>query len=245
MREGAHFCSNCGFSRVSPQAIPKLEELRFSGGRFDSYWSEIKQLMWLFGLLLFTSFVLGMINRNIASPWPVPVMSGIDAVIVLVFASMRYRDILQLLVLPQFHARGALKLMGLAVGFIAVMSAYFALIKRAGAPISHIATFYKQSGWPVWAMFLLISIMPAIFEELAFRGVIQSGLERVLGEREAWLIQAALFSVLHLLPMMFPSHFVMGLCFGYMRLRTRSLYPGMILHASWNALVLSEELYWP
>ena len=139
---------------------------------------------------------------------------------------------------------GALELVGIALSFIAVMGAYFVLIQRAGAPILHITTTYKQFGWPVWSMFLLVSAMPAIFEELAFRGVIQSALERVLGEREAWLIQAALFSVLHLLPMMFLSHFVMGLCFGYMRRRSKSLYPGMILHGGWNALVLYQELYW-
>ena len=79
-------------------------------------------------------------------------------------------------------------------------------------------------------------------EELAFRGVIQSSLERVLNARDAWLIQAALFSVLHLYPLIFPSHFLMGLCFGYMRRRSRSIYPGMLLHACWNALVVLKEL---
>ncbi len=215
-----------------------------SAARFASHWSAIKQVGGLFGLLLFSSFVLGMVTRATSSPWPEAITSGVDAAIVFMFASVRYRDILPLLNIPRLSARDVLELVGLALSFIVVMGAYFTLIQRMGAPIVHITTDYKQSGWPVWSMFLLISAMPAIFEELAFRGVIQSALERVLGEREAWLIQAALFSILHLLPMMFPSHFVMGLCFGYMRLRSRSLYPGMILHASWNALVLCEELYW-
>ena len=70
-----------------------------------------------------------------------------------------------------------------------------------------------------------MSLTPALFEELAFRGVIQSGLTSVVRSREAWLIQAALFSVLHLSPVVFPSHFVMGLTFGYLRLKSRSLYP--------------------
>jgi len=33
----------------------------------------------------------------------------------------------------------------------------------------------------------------------------------------------------------------MGLCFGYLRTRSRSLYPGMLLHAAWNAFVLMAE----
>jgi len=93
-------------------------------------------------------------------------------------------------------------------------------------------------------MLALVSLMPAVVEEVAFRGVIQSALQRVAGEREALLIQAALFSVLHLMPMMFISHFFMGLCFGYARVRSKSLYPGMVLHAAWNACVLCRELHY-
>jgi len=44
-----------------------------------------------------------------------------------------------------------------------------------------------------------------------------------------------------LAPLAFPSHFLMGLCFGYLRTRSRSLYPGMLLHAAWNAFVLMAE----
>ena len=112
-----------------------------------------------------------------------------------------------------------------------------------GVPVASMTTTFTRAGWPLWAMFLLLSVMPAVFEELAFRGVIQSALERILNARDAWLIQAALFSVLHLSPLMFPSHFLMGLCFGYMRRRSRSIYPGMLLHACWNALVVLKELY--
>ena len=223
--------------------MPYRAELQSSTTRFASHWGEIKQVSWLFGLLLFSSFVLGMTARAIASPWPAAIASGIDAAIVLTFASLRYRDILSLLGLPRLNVRGALELAGIALSFIAIMGAYFALIQRAGVPMIHIASAFKQFDWPVWSMFFLVSAMPAIFEELAFRGVIQSALERVLGEREAWIIQAALFSVLHLLPIMFLSHFVMGLCFGYMRRQSKSLYPGMILHAGWNAFVLYQELW--
>jgi membrane protease YdiL (CAAX protease family) len=92
-------------------------------------------------------------------------------------------------------------------------------------------------------VFLTISIAPAIVEELTFRGLIQSSLERVFSVRDALLIQAALFGILHLLPFMFPSHFLMGLCFGFLRNRSRSLYPGMLMHAAWNAWVISSELH--
>lgn len=42
--------------------------------------------------------------------------------------------------------------------------------------------------------------------------------------------------------MNFHSHFLLGLWFGWLRLRTGSLYPGMLAPALWNAGVLAREL---
>jgi membrane protease YdiL (CAAX protease family) len=41
----------------------------------------------------------------------------------------------------------------------------------------------------------------------------------------------------------FPTHFAMGLIFGWLRMRTGSLLPGMLLHAAWNAANIVLELY--
>ena len=199
-------------------------------------------MAWLFGLLLATSFVFGIAWRSATSPWLDVIASTIGAAIVLVAVALRYRELLFLFQLRPSGLRDAAALVGIAFLFVALASAYFWAIELLGVPVASMTTTFTRAGWPLWAMFLLLSVMPAVFEELAFRGVIQSSLERILNVRDAWLIQAALFSVLHLSPLMFPSHFLMGLCFGYMRRRSRSIYPGMLLHACWNALVVLEEL---
>jgi len=69
-----------------------------------------------------------------------------------------------------------------------------------------------------------------------------SRLDRLLTARESLLVQAALFSLLHLGVVIFPSHFVIGLVLGVLRRRTRSLYPGMAVHASWNAIIVFAEM---
>lgn len=178
----------------------------------------------------------------VSSPWIEVIITGINALIILGFVLWRFRDISSLLVFPKLKLRLFLELSGMAILFMAVSAGYFVLLERTGVPIGQSTAIFSKYQWPVWSMYLMISVFPGIFEELAFRGYIQTELERILGEYEAWLIQAALFSVLHLLPLMFPSHFLMGLCFGFMRLRSKSIYPGMLLHASWNALVLFQEL---
>jgi len=170
-------------------------------------------------------------------------MSGIDAVVVCVFGWINRDKIRKFFFAPEINRRCALELVGLTVVAIALLSLYFSLFHRAGMPILQASGIFVKFGWPKWSMFVLICCMPAIFEELAFRGVIQTSLESVLSTREALFIQAALFSLLHLMPMMFPSHLFMGLVLGTMRTRSKSLYPGMLFHASWNALVLIEELY--
>jgi membrane protease YdiL (CAAX protease family) len=260
LRSGTQFCPGCGHSLVAGDAgsdpwrgaaadqhrqgsDPDLRAVsRFSRRRFIEHWEELKRIAWLFGLLLASSFVFGIAFRSSPSPWLDVMEGGTDALIVLVAVARRWRKLVFLFQPRPTTLGGAALMIAIAVVFVVLASAYFWLIERLGVPVAAVSGTLAEAGWPLWAMLLLISVMPAIFEELAFRGVIQSSLERVFNARDAWLIQAALFSVLHLSPLIFPSHFLMGLCFGYMRRRSRSIYPGMLLHGSWNALVLLEEL---
>jgi membrane protease YdiL (CAAX protease family) len=55
-------------------------------------------------------------------------------------------------------------------------------------------------------------------------------------------IQAGMFAFLHLSPAVFASHFGFGVTLGFLRLRCRSLLPGMVVHALWNAFVFAQDL---
>jgi membrane protease YdiL (CAAX protease family) len=102
---------------------------------------------------------------------------------------------------------------------------------------------YQKHNWPLWSAFIIICLFPGIFEELAFRGFIMTSLEKVGGFKEALIIQAAMFSILHMLPIIFISHFIMGLVLGVIRQKSHSLYPCMLFHTTWNAIVLLEEIW--
>jgi len=242
VRGGTQFCPGCGLTLVASAAAPERKAPPVSSTRFAEHWEELKRVGWLFGLLLASSLVYGLASRGDSSPWSMVAVSAIDAAIVLVAAGLRYRKLFFLFKFHPIGPRGSVALLSTTIVFVGAASAYFWLLERLGVPMASATGTFTRAGWPPWTMILLISLMPAIFEEMAFRGVIQSSLERVFNARDAWLIQAALFSVLHLSPLMFPSHFLMGLCFGYMRRRSRSIYPGMALHAVWNALVVFQEL---
>jgi len=109
------------------------------------------------------------------------------------------------------------------------------------ATVSELEPFFDHD-WPIWIAFVLSSAAPGIFEELAFRGFILGRLLQVMRSRDALLAQAAMFSLLHLNPLVFVSHFVVGLLLGITRLRTGSLWPCIGLHMLWNGWVLFDEL---
>jgi membrane protease YdiL (CAAX protease family) len=228
-------------STIPPLTAP-VADLPSIGAKVALYWREIKRVGWLFGLLLLSSFLLGMASRLDSSPWPEAITSAVDAALVFGFMISRFRTLAPLLMFPRVDGRATLELVLASLGFALLLGGYFALLKHMGVPTVDYIRGYEKAHWPMWSMFALVSVVPAVVEELAFRGVIQSSLEQVGSGLEAWLIQAALFSVLHLSPIIFPSHFLMGLWFGWLRRRTQSVYPGMVMHGLWNAMVLIAHL---
>jgi sodium transport system permease protein len=95
---------------------------------------------------------------------------------------------------------------------------------------------------PWWLSGLLIAVVPAICEELFFRGWV---LAAFAGERPGWrravaavLLQAAAFAAFHLLPERMPQTFLLGAVLGWMTLATGSLVPAVIGHLAHNAVPL-------
>jgi membrane protease YdiL (CAAX protease family) len=98
-------------------------------------------------------------------------------------------------------------------------------------------------GWPM--VLLMVCVQPAVFEELAFRGAILEVLRGLLGLRDAIVVTALLFMVLHLAVLSFPHLLLIGLVLGYVRTRSGSLYPCMVLHFTHNLLVVLAEMKGP
>jgi membrane protease YdiL (CAAX protease family) len=90
-----------------------------------------------------------------------------------------------------------------------------------------------------WGYFLL-ALIPAIWEELAFRGLIQSKLRKVFSVKLSILLSAASFGLFHFSNLLTqpPSQaipgvilaFFFGIGWGYLTIRTNSVIPAMISH---------------
>ncbi len=81
----------------------------------------------------------------------------------------------------------------------------------------------------------VIALLPALAEELVMRGVLLTSLAARLGAALSVALTAALFAVIHD-PLRLAFAFVLGLVFGLVRLRTASLWPSVVVHATLNTL---------
>ena len=94
---------------------------------------------------------------------------------------------------------------------------------------------------PWWLVVATLGIVPAIFEELTFRGFLFSSLRTRLAGWPTIIVSALLFGVFHeiLSPgRLFPSTFL-GLVLGWVRFQTGSVWACMLLHAINNSLLLT------
>jgi membrane protease YdiL (CAAX protease family) len=203
---------------------------------------ELRVVAWLYGLLLVSSLAFGIAYSVDPMGDFLPWEALVAGIVIAAFAGHYRSEILPLL-RPSTFDRRALRMLAIAtVVQFALLGAVFYLLAQTRIPFERVTDEMQRHDYAVWQLLALYSLVPAVCEEIAFRGIIFGRLRRVLGEREGWLVQAALFSVLHLSPVIFPTHFAMGLIFGWLRLRTGSLIPGMILHAAWNAAIIVLEL---
>lgn len=97
------------------------------------------------------------------------------------------------------------------------------------------------SAAPWLTVLFLMALVPAICEELAFRGFIFGGLIRERGRLRAVVVTALLFGISHGVLQQSIAATIMGLLLGWIALRTGSVLPGILIHFTNNALSVSME----
>jgi len=94
----------------------------------------------------------------------------------------------------------------------------------------------------VWLPFLLMAVLPAICEEIAFRGFILSGLRHLGHKWWAIGLSAVFFGMAHTVVQQSISAAALGAIIAYLAIQSGSLIPGMLFHATYNSLMLASSL---
>jgi membrane protease YdiL (CAAX protease family) len=91
---------------------------------------------------------------------------------------------------------------------------------------------------PVTVALVTVAVLPGVFEELMFRGVLLQRFQQVFGWPMAIAVQAMLFAVMHLNPSYVLPHFAFGCIAGFLRMTARALWPCMLMHMAWNGCIV-------
>ncbi|TKC04595.1 CPBP family intramembrane metalloprotease [Pedobacter polaris] len=100
--------------------------------------------------------------------------------------------------------------------------------------------FHKYGNY---IMVLSVALLPALFEELAYRGFLMQRLLNIVDEKEAIYITSILFFFIHFSMISFFWMLPFGLLLAYVRIKTNTLWYGVIMHFFFNLTACFVEIY--
>lgn len=85
---------------------------------------------------------------------------------------------------------------------------------------------------------IFVCLMPAVFEELLFRGAVLTSYENIYGSKKAILFCGFVFAIMHNSLTAFVPQFIIGIFLSFIVLKFDSLYLGMLAHFTNNFTTL-------
>jgi len=108
-----------------------------------------------------------------------------------------------------------------------------------------VSSISNLTSWPEFFLSVIImAFIPAMFEEIFFRGALQNLLERWWkAPLLAIIVSSILFSLIHMSFYLFISRAVLGFVLGFMYQRSRNLWVNIIAHFL-NNLIALIQMFW-
>jgi sodium transport system permease protein len=92
---------------------------------------------------------------------------------------------------------------------------------------------------PLGVYFLAFALVPAVCEEIAFRGFVLRGLHHNFRPRNAVLLSSFFFALFHMNVFLFVPTFVFGVILGLLTVRSKSLLPAISFHLLHNGVLIA------
>ena len=166
-----------------------------------------------------------------------------------VFAAIYWRSLAMQLRQFGFHKPAALVALAALIPTLAINALYNgALFEWLNRGYFEIDEMYldrlREAGMGDAAMVFSFCLIPAVTEEIAFRGLMQHWLQVAIKPLHALLLASALFAALHFSIYSFPYLFGVGMLLGWAKWKTGSLYPSMLIHFLHNLVVVMLFPLW-
>lgn len=96
----------------------------------------------------------------------------------------------------------------------------------------------------IWRELFDNALVPAVFEEVFYRGIFYQGYKKNKGARTAIIATSLLFGMFHMVPQQFLYTVPAGFVLAVLRELTGSMWPGTLLHFLNNGFGCFEEKLW-
>ena len=168
-----------------------------------------------------------------------PLMIAICVLFITKRNKIGFNQIFRVKCKPKYYVIAVLLIFGLLFSLSNLNGISVEFFKLFGyKPRESSSYFPNLSGGMVVPAFIVIAIMPAIFEELMFRGLLLNCCENGMGSIRAILVTGFCFSLFHGSPEQTVYQFIAGCAFAFIAIRSGSILPSIIMHFINNALIV-------
>ncbi len=113
--------------------------------------------------------------------------------------------------------------------------------ERVQSELESFSLLLRTAPYP-WLPYVMMAVLPAICEELAFRGFILSGLRHLGSKRWAIGLAAVFFGMAHGIIQQSLSAAALGVVIGYIAVQTGSLIPCILFHVTYNGVMFATPM---
>ena len=218
------FCTNCG----KPIHSLRAEEIMNN--------KRPHQLLFaVFGAILVLIIASSFLNNGNASG--AFVFDTLFIIISIFFAAITFADFRETITPFRGKLFWLLTVVGLAIGGAFSVNFLADLIRSMGNSQS-VDYLFHDTDFPLFYSIISIAVVPAIFEELLFRGILIGQIRKVMNKSSVILVSGFVFAILHLSPISLIWLIPTGIFLGWLRFYTGQLWLGVLYHFTYNTTLI-------
>lgn len=168
-----------------------------------------------------------------------PIMITLCALFITKRYKIRFTRIFPVKCHPKYYALAVLLIFGLLFSCSYINVAMVEFFKLFGYKPRDSANYFPSlSGGLIVPALIVMAVMPAVFEELMFRGLLLQSGRNGMGDIRAVFVTGFCFSLFHASPEQTVYQFIVGCVSAFLVIRSGSVLPSLLMHFINNALVV-------
>lgn len=237
-----YFCPHCATPYCNEEQV--LSRLRpappTDGRRIALKAPQVQQMFWTYFTVLVGSAVVSSFLFRSGSP-DLSLFFGSVSLLALtcVYGVLHWKMLAAQLRHFGLHRSEALTGVLLLVPLLGVNYGYHSFLRGLAVGTGpSLFEILRMKGLGEPTLIFFFCVFPGLTEEVAFRGLLQHWLQAAISPWRAIFAASALFTILHFSLFSAPYLFMVGVLLGWLKWKTNSLYPSMLVHFLHNFIVL-------